>query len=38
VSARIVACIGPAKMAEFGELMFPALSRPEREAMQRPPS
>jgi len=35
ISGRIVAEIAPARMAEFMELILPALSRPEREAMSR---
>ena len=37
ISGRIIAEMGPAKMATFGEVLFPSLSRPEREAMQGPP-
>jgi hypothetical protein len=36
LSARIAADIEPARLAAFGELMFPALNRTEREIMQRP--
>jgi len=35
LSARIAADIAPARLAAFGELMFPALNRRERELMQR---
>ncbi len=35
LSARIAADIEPARLAVFGELMFPALNRTERELMQR---
>jgi len=38
ITGRIVASIPPARMAEWMELMLPALSRPEREALARQPA
>jgi hypothetical protein len=35
LSGRIAADIAPARMAEFGQLMFPALNGAERRAMQQ---